>query len=206
MGPGRPVFSILLVCTGNVCRSAFAQQLGRAYLLEALGAEAAAVRMTSAGTKAVVGSGMHPDTELVLQGLGGDPDGFRAQQLRSDLIVEADLVLAMTRRHRDAVLGLAPRALARTFLLQEAVGLMHEGATADLPDGSTVERARAWVARLAAARGRRPAGRGDDIPDPIGRPLEVHQEVGQAISDALLTVLAQLAALLEPQGAQPPPG
>lgn len=148
---------------------------------------------------------MHPDTALVLRGLGGDPDGFRAQQLRAELILEADLVLAMTRRHRDAVLGLAPRALARTFLLREAAGLIDQGAGAQVPDGDPVERARTWVGAMAAARGRRPLSRGDDIPDPIGRPLEVQQEVGQAISDALLPVLAQAAVLLASEGVEAPP-
>jgi hypothetical protein len=31
------VFTVLFVCTGNICRSALAQQLGRAYMDEALG-------------------------------------------------------------------------------------------------------------------------------------------------------------------------
>jgi protein-tyrosine-phosphatase len=200
---GASVFTILLVCTGNVCRSAFAQQLGRAYLHEVYGAEAG-MRLISAGTKAVVDSGMHLDTALVLRGLGGGPDGFRAQQLRAELIGEADLVLVMTRKHRDAVLGLAPRALARTFLLREAPMLL-EQAAAELPAGDPVGRARACVAAMAVARGRRAVGRADDIPDPIGRPLEVHQDVGEAISEALLPVLAHVAALLAPETTQRPP-
>lgn len=105
-------------------------------------------------------------------------------------------MLAMTRRHRDAVLGLAPRALARTFLLQEAAGLVREGATADQFDGGPAERARAWVGSMAAARGRRAVGRDDDIPDPIGRPIEVQQVVGETISAAFLPVVAQVASLL----------
>ena len=37
-----PVFTVLFVCTGNICRSALAERLGRAYLDEALGDEAGA--------------------------------------------------------------------------------------------------------------------------------------------------------------------
>src|SRR3954452_22519305 len=74
-------FTVLFVCTGNICRSALAERLGRAYLDEMLGDEAALIRMTSAGIGAVVGSGMHPDSALVLAGFGGEPADFVAHQV-----------------------------------------------------------------------------------------------------------------------------
>ncbi|WP_347059011.1 hypothetical protein ABC795_01320 [Blastococcus sp. HT6-30] len=194
--PSPRPFTVLFVCTGNVCRSALAEQLGRAYLDDTLGAEAATVRLLSAGTQAVAGAGMHPDTGLVLRGLGGDPAGFRAQQLHGELAAEADLVLVMTRRHRDAVLGLEPRALTRTFLLREAAGLVGGRDPGEVGSGGAVDQLRAWVAAMAAARGRRATRRADDIPDPIGRSIEVHQEVGEQISGALVPVLARIAELV----------
>ena len=114
----QPAFTVLLVCTGNICRSAMAERLGRAYLDEVLGHRADAVRLISAGTHAVVGSAMHPDSALVLAGFGATAGDFRARQLREEHPAQADLVLAMTRGHRRDVLGLAPRALARTFTLR----------------------------------------------------------------------------------------
>jgi protein-tyrosine-phosphatase len=44
-------FTVLVVCTGNICRSALAERLGRAYLEERLGDKADAVRLVSAGTR-----------------------------------------------------------------------------------------------------------------------------------------------------------
>jgi protein-tyrosine phosphatase len=195
--PGQPssAFSILLVCTGNICRSALAERLGRAYLDATMGSDAAAIELSSAGTRAVVGSAMHPDSALVLRGLGGDPDGHVARQLDERTARTADLTLTMTRRHRRDVLALAPRALARTFTLREAAGLLPTLEDADLPGDCLAERARALVAGLAAARTRRGDERFDDVPDPIGRPLEVHQEVGETIAAALLPLLARIAEI-----------
>ncbi|MGY1681930.1 arsenate reductase/protein-tyrosine-phosphatase family protein [Geodermatophilus sp. SYSU D01176] len=196
--PATPTspFTVLFVCTGNVCRSALAERLGRAYLRELLGEEAQAIRLVSGGTQAVSGSVMHPDSALVLRGLGGDAGDFRAQHLRTALPAEADLVLAMTGRHRDAVLALAPGALARTFTLREAADLLElVPEDVDLSGPDLAERARHLVTAMAAARRRRPVTPEDDVPDPIGQPLEVHQEVGEAIAEALLPVLARLASL-----------
>jgi protein-tyrosine phosphatase len=192
----EPVFSVLFVCTGNICRSALAERLGRAYLDEALGDDAASVQLSSAGVQAVVGSAMHPDSALVLRGFGGEPEGFVARHLVEDLAIDADLTLTMTRQHRRDVLSLAPRALARTFTLREAAELVPlVGEDADLPGDTIADRARSLVGALSAARSRRQGGEDDDVRDPIGLPLGVHQEIGENIAAALMPVLARIAAL-----------
>src|SRR5829696_1931774 len=160
-----------------------------------LGERASAIRLISAGVGAVVGSAMHPDSALVLSGLGAEPGDFRARQLVEAHIAEADLVLTMTRGHRAQALRLAPRALARTFTLREAADLLRNvGGDVAPADADLPERARLLVAAMAEARSRRRSGDHDDIRDPIGLPVEVHQEVGEAIAEALLPVLARLAA------------
>ncbi len=193
---------MLLVCTGNICRSALAERLGRAYLDEALDEDAGIVHLVSAGVQAVVGSAMHPDSALVLRGLGGDPEGFVARQLVDDMAIDADLTLTMTRQHRRDVLRGAPRALSRTFTLREAADLVElVGEDADVPGDGLAERARTLVTELAAARSRRQSSADDDIRDPIGQPAEVHAEVGDAVAGALIPVLARIAAL-RPAGAR----
>ncbi|OMQ16703.1 hypothetical protein A7K94_0200785 [Modestobacter sp. VKM Ac-2676] len=176
---------MLFVCTGNICRSAMAERLARAYLDDALGDDAAAIVLRSAGTQAVVGSAMHPDSSLVLAGFGGDPSGFTARQLVDDMAIDADLTLALTRNHRRAVLKAAPRALSRTFTLREAAdlaGLLKEDG--ELPGGTFAARCRALVGALAAARSGRSSSAAEDIADPIGGPVEVHQQVGEEIAAA----------------------
>jgi protein-tyrosine-phosphatase len=194
-------FTVLVVCTGNICRSALAERLARAYLNEALGPDAGRVLVRSAGTQAVVGSGVHPDSALVLAGLGGDPAGFAARQLVDEMAVDADLTLALTRAHRRAVLNVAPRALSRTFTLREAAELVHLLNPVDEPVGNTfAERCRALVRAMAAARSKRPSESSDDIADPIGRPVEFHEQVGEEIASTLLPLLGRLVSLRDPAG------
>ncbi|WP_324278579.1 hypothetical protein [Blastococcus brunescens] len=183
------------MCTGNICRSALAERLGRAYLNEVLGDAAAQLRLTSAGTRAVVGSGMHPHSALVLAGFGAQEGDFRAQQLTEAQPAQADLVLTMTRSHRRDVLALAPRGLGHTFTLREAAALLPLLPDDDPPGANFAERARTLVAALASARSHRQGGEDDDVRDPIGHPVDVHEEVGEAIVEALLPILRRLADL-----------
>jgi protein-tyrosine phosphatase len=115
----------------------------------------------------------------------------------------------MTRAHRRRVLELAPRALARTFTLREAAGLVElPGADVAAPGEGLADRARALVREMTATRSRRPAGSTDDIADPIGQPVEVHEAVGAAVAEALIPLLACIAGLHRPvaaNGAPTPP-
>ena len=85
--------------------------------------------------------------------------------------------------------------LSRTFTLREAAALLEA-----VPDdagsaGATFpERARSLVAALAAERSQRQAT-DDDVPDPIGRPVDVHEEVGELIAASLLPLLRRLVAI-----------
>ena len=195
-------FAVLFVCTGNICRSAMAERVSRAYLDDALAGDAATVRVESAGTQAVVGSGVHPDSALVLSGFGGDGAGFAARQLVDDMAIDADLTLTLTRAHRRTVLSAAPRALSRTFTLLEAAALVQLVDPDAVLSGHTyAERCRSLVKAMAAARSQRQGEGDDDVPDPISQPLQVHQQVGETITQALLPLLSRLVALREAPGA-----
>jgi protein-tyrosine-phosphatase len=189
-------FTVLFVCTGNICRSPIAERVAKAYLEAALGAEAADFRLESAGAQAVVGAGVHRDSAAVLTSLGGDARGFAARQLTEDLARDVDLVLALTRGHRRSVLKRAPRGLARTFTLLEAADLASRVPFGtDLQGTNLPDRCRSLVREMAAGRTRRSSDVRDDIPDPIGQPAAVHEDVGQTIADAIVRLFGRFTEL-----------
>jgi protein-tyrosine phosphatase len=160
---------ILFVCTGNICRSPTGERLAAA-------AGIAGLTTSSAGTRAVIGHPVHPEAARVLTNLGGTADGFAARQLTPRIAAEADLVLAMTAAHRDAVLELAPRQLRRTFTLTEAAVLAAEHDPAGIAD-------------LGALRPQLSGRAVPDIADPIGRDAAYFDTVGAEIAAALAPVL-----------------
>lgn len=158
---------VLFVCTGNICRSPTGERLTAAFARDT-GAD---VTATSAGTRAVVGHGVHAESARVLQRLGGDPSGFAARRLTPAIATNADLVLTMTARHRDEVLTAAPRTMKRTFTLLEAAEFTRRTGVVDPA---------AWF----AARTAEPVT-DLDIMDPIGQTTEIFDTVGDTIAGAL---------------------
>jgi protein-tyrosine phosphatase len=124
----------------------------------------------------VIAHPIHDDAALVLEKLGGDVSNFAARQLTSRIASDADLVLTMTRAHRDSVLELAPHKLHRTFTLSEAARLASEC------NAQT-------VADLAEFRPHLAAHELADIHDPIGQSRELFATVGSQIADLLPPIL-----------------
>ena len=115
MGPGL-FFSVLVVCTGNSCRSPMAQYM----LADMLKGTPSSVG--SAGTDAPVGSPAALSAIAVMREAGLDLTRHRAQQLSPAMVEVVDLVLAMEEYHRQRVVDLAPEAVGRTRLLLSYVG------------------------------------------------------------------------------------
>jgi protein-tyrosine phosphatase len=182
VGGDRPL-TVLAVCTGNVCRSPAVQALLEARL-------PADVVVSSAGTRALVGAPVAAPMAELVKAAGGDTDGIRARQLTPAMVAGADLVLALTREHRSAVLTLEPRALQRTFTLLELAALLGDG-EGILAEQGTADRFRARIKAAAAARGGRrlPPG-ADDVEDPFGRELAVYRAVAAQIEAAVDTLVA----------------
>ncbi len=203
----RPLVRLLFVCTGNICRSPVAERLTLARASSALAEspELSNVEVLSAGVQAAPGADMDPRSAKALEALGGDPVGFRAQRLTPDLAASADLVLTMTREHRQAVLGLNPRGLRRTFTLAEAADLLRLTDLAGLGLTPIDGRARELGLRLDAARARRQSGRSDDILDPIGQRTAVHADVAGRIDDAVRPLADVLFASIRSRLATPVP-
>ncbi len=207
-GGSPDVFRLLYVCTGNICRSPFAQFHTRFLLGARLGPWAHTFAVHSAGVSAVRGHGMHEDTRPLLASRRDHPDvaAFAARQLPDRDVLLADLVLTMTREHRSTVLGDVPRALPTTFTLREFARLLRAAdpaALAALPR-PPVDRARALVALARNTRGTVPAvpAEEDAVPDPVSGGPEAHAEAAHVIDECVRTFLD---LLLPPPALRPPP-
>lgn len=196
---GAPV--ILTVCTGNICRSPQAELLLRAQL------EALDVKVHSAGTHALVDHGMPAEAQEITVRLGANSEhvqSHRARQLTERFVVDADLILALTRVHRTAAAELAPERVRQAFTLREfarlSAGLSDESVAAAAATGGTDRRARlqAAVQLIAERRGVKPSApaEADDVIDPFRQSNEVYEESAAQLLPAVREVSRVISAAL----------
>jgi protein-tyrosine phosphatase len=197
--PGADHFGVLFVCTGNICRSPFAEVLTRHRLLDALGGPAAAeFGIGSAGVHAGAGAPMHPETRRSLAPWHLDGERFsgqcRSRPLVSAMIERADLVLGLEPAHRSAVVTLVPQALPVAFCLREFARLAAAVDRRELPP-EPVTRARALVELAGRRRGTVAVDDPDPdrVPDPMGGPWAAHQRSAQLIAAAVHTIVGLVA-------------
>jgi protein-tyrosine-phosphatase len=122
---------ILVICTGNTCRSPLAEGLMKKMAREEGILD---LDVTSAGTSAVAGLPATQNAVTAAREKGLDISSHRSRLLTPRLVVDADIVLGMEHGHVEFAERLGGKG--KTFLIT-----------------------------------RYPHGEGDEIRDPIGRPL-----------------------------------
>jgi len=111
----KKITSILIVCTGNSCRSIMVE----GYLSKRLKEKGINIQVASAGTIAMGGTAPLNETIAVMKEEGIDVSNYRSNALQKDAVKAADLILIMEPMHEDAVLKAGPSMEDKIFYLRE---------------------------------------------------------------------------------------
>ncbi|HUR18332.1 MAG TPA: hypothetical protein VMZ51_05265 [Acidimicrobiales bacterium] len=167
---------ILVICTGNICRSPMAE----AFLqrrLDGIGEEA---RVHSAGLLSA-GNPASAEGVEILAAMGVDKSAHRSRRMSEDLLAPADLVLGMAREHVREAVSTVPDAWPRTFTLKELVRRGEE-----LGGRARGQGFEDWLAKLHVGRSRNDLlgySAADDVADPIGRGANFYRGTAEELDD-----------------------
>lgn len=103
---------VLIICTGNTCRSPMAEVLLRA----ALPSDSDWV-VVSAGTSAESGSAASEYARVAIAERGLNLTNHRSQLVTQELVDASTFIIAMTQRHVDKILQRVPDARDRVYLM-----------------------------------------------------------------------------------------
>lgn len=112
--------SILVVCTGNICRS----PIGERYLQKMLPGK----KIGSAGVGALKDHAADESAASIAMKHSLSLEGHKGKQFTSSLARQYDLILAMEQSHIEQISRIAPEARGKTMLFGQWIGKR------DIPD------------------------------------------------------------------------
>ncbi len=106
---------ILIICTGNTCRSPMAEGIFKALIKD----NNLNIQVSSAGTFAFDGDKVSDHSVTGLKKKGMDISNHKSTLVYEDLVIEADIILAMANTHKQNIIKKFPKVKNKVFLLNE---------------------------------------------------------------------------------------
>lgn len=175
------VVMVLMVCTGNLCRSPMAEAVFR----HAVASRGCDIEVASSGTWAYWGNPATDEAVDVLRPKGIDLSGHQSRGMDPKELEHADLIIGMTSVHRREILQVAPEVDPKLILMKELVELAIEG---DLPGSSAARLERLLVAPRPKWR------RALDLDDPIGKPITAYEKTVTQIEMGVEVLVTSLCS------------
>jgi protein-tyrosine phosphatase len=109
---------VLFICTDNSCRSPMAESVLKKLIQD----NHWSIECGSAGLAAFHGVPAAPDAVEACREKGIDLSAHQSQPLSKTLVLESDLILAMTGKHRESILRKMPELESKVSLLSDYAG------------------------------------------------------------------------------------
>jgi protein-tyrosine-phosphatase len=216
----------LFLCTGNTCRSPMAEALLRKKADE----WNLSIEVKSAGVSALPGSAASPPAVEVLKEKGIDHSIHRSRPISKELLDWADVVLTMTRNHRQWLIHSYPEMVDKAHTLKEWIMEREAGKEQRWRERdrlwAEVETRRAMKARAQADGEKEKAASLDedlrelaqqleeiseglnhwetdfDIADPFGKDVDHYRKTAEEIDDWMNRLVQWLHSQQEKNGQQ----
>jgi len=158
--------TILFICTGNTCRSAMAEGIFKKILKERT-KDDSKFNILSAGISALPGMNPTPEAIKVMTEKGIDISRHIATQVKEDLVKKADLILVMSKTHKDYIKTKFTFAQNKIYLLKE-------------------------FAQISEFKSIQKTDENYEVVDPLGRPIEFYRTIARDLEENLENILDKI--------------
>jgi protein-tyrosine phosphatase len=193
MSPLKADFKIVVVCTGNICRSPMAEQM----LTEKAAKAKLPISVSSAGVMAMTGDPMTTQSADAMTLRGFTPTKHISQDLTPKILEEADLVLTATLDHRSELARMLPKASKYSFTIDEFARLTSflsadpefQDEFKKKPRETREQYLKRATHEAVLLRGMVPTNLDPkDVVDPYGESVEVYNQVAEHL-DVMLDII-----------------